>query len=74
MPSRLDFMFGLLAVLSTAQALGGEPRGRAQADAALPWAYSLNGYHFALPNASDYFVGIAIAERAALHLEARYNL
>ena len=81
MSSRFAPLLGLLAVLSPVQACGGEYAGtrahagtRAQADpTATPWSYSLSGYYFALPNASDYMVGIAAANRGPLHLEARYN-
>lgn len=75
MSSRLAPLLGLLAVLSPVQACGGEYAGtRAQADpTATPWSYSLSGYYFALPSASDYMVGIAAANRGPLHLETRYN-
>lgn len=77
MPARLAPVLGLLAVLSTTQARGSEQVAARMQDAAAavvtPWSYSLNGYYFALPNASDYMVGIATANRGALHVEARYN-
>jgi hypothetical protein len=77
MPSRLALLLGLLTMLASSRGFGGEPAiGQTQAAAtaaATPWAYSLSGYYFALPNASDYFVGIAAANRGPLRLEARYN-
>lgn len=68
---------GFLAVLFSAPDTAGAEAGKYQqagaSTATSRWTYSVSGYYFALPHASDYWVGIAAANRDALHLEARYN-
>lgn len=74
MRSRFAFVVGLLLVLTSGQTFGGEATpSPAETNRAAAWTTSVSGYYFAYPKASDYFVGIASANRDALHLEARWN-
>jgi hypothetical protein len=37
------------------------------------WAYSVTGSYYSFRDQKDFVVGVAMAERGPLHLEARYN-
>jgi hypothetical protein len=37
------------------------------------WAFNVQAYHYFVPDEPDFLLPIAMADRGALHLEARYN-
>jgi len=67
--------FAIVAALTTA-ALAGEglPSGRRASPATKPsWEFALSAYPTVVRGGDNYTSAIAVADRGALHLEARYN-
>jgi len=68
----------LLGCAPAALLAGGPVTAGAQApdgpgDRSVPWAFSVNGFYYSIPDDDDFVIAIGTADRGNLHLEARYN-
>ncbi len=76
MPQRTLIVVLLVLLVGLTDATAADPGRTEQSNgstAADRWTYSVSAYYFAFPHESDYWVGLATANRDALHLQARYN-
>jgi hypothetical protein len=76
MPQRTLIVVLLVFLVGLTDATAADPGRTEQSNgstAADRWTYSVSAYYFAFPHESDYWVGLATANRDALHLQARYN-
>ena len=77
MPPRTLPAFVLVVLLiGSGDARAADPARVEQRDLSAPaerWTYAVSAYYFAFPHESDYWVGLATANRGDLHLQARYN-
>jgi hypothetical protein len=63
----------LVSALACAAPASGQVMSPPSVEKAPVWAYSATGMYYSVPNQSNYLLAIATADRASLHLEARYN-
>lgn len=71
--ARLAAMGVAVVLLQAAEAAAADPVTAGPAPEAPSWSWSAAAYQYFLPRDPDFLLGIGVADRGGLHLEARWN-